>query len=63
MLKKLMVTTAITGLMLGAAAAEGTPPSPSPSTPPAATEPAPPAKSPSMTVPAPSPSAATEGIR
>jgi hypothetical protein len=59
MLKKLMVTTAITGLMLGAAAAEGTPPSPSPSTPPAATEPAPPAKSPAMTTPAPSSSAAT----
>jgi sporulation protein YlmC with PRC-barrel domain len=59
MLKKLMVTTAITGLMLGAAAAEGTPPSPSPSAPPAATEPAPPAKSPAMTVPAPSSSAAT----
>ena len=59
MLKKLMVTTAITGLMIGAAAAEGTPPSPSPSTPPAATESAPPAKSPAMTTPAPSPSAAT----
>ena len=59
MLKKLMVTTAITGLMLGVAAAEGTPPSSSPSTPPAASEPAPAAKSPSMTTPAPSPSAAT----
>ena len=54
MLKKLLVTTAITSLMLSAAAAEGTPPSPSPSLPPAATESAPPAKSPSMTTPAPS---------
>jgi sporulation protein YlmC with PRC-barrel domain len=58
MLKKLMVTTAITGLMIGAAAAEGTPPSSSPSTPPAATESAPAAKSPAMTDPAPKPSAA-----
>jgi sporulation protein YlmC with PRC-barrel domain len=53
MLKKLMVTTAITGFMIGAAAAEGTPPSPAPSAPPAATE----SKSPEMTTP--SPSAAT----
>jgi sporulation protein YlmC with PRC-barrel domain len=59
MLKKLMVTTAITGFMIGAAAAEGTPPSPAPSAPPAATQSAPPAKSPEMTTPAPSPSAAT----
>jgi len=58
MLKKLMVTTAITGLMLGVAAAEGTPPAPSPSTPPAATESAPPAKSPAMTAPAPAATAA-----
>jgi hypothetical protein len=54
MLKKLMVTTAMTGFMIGAAAAEGTPPSPTPPAPPAATEPAPPAKSPAMTDPAPS---------
>jgi len=57
MLKKLMVTTAITGFMIGAAAAEGTPPSPTPPAPPAATEPAPPAKSPAMMDPAPSTSA------
>jgi len=59
MLKKLLVTTAITGLMIGAAAAEGTPPSPAPSSPPAATESTPPAKSPDAMKPAPSPSAAT----
>ena len=59
MLKKLMVTTAITGFMIGAAAAEGTPPSPSPSSPPAAAQPAPPAKSPDMSTPAPSSSTAT----
>ena len=59
MLKKLMVTTAITGFMIGAAAAEGTPPSPTPSAPPAATESAPPAKSPAMMDPAPKSSAAT----
>ena len=29
MLKKLMVTTALTGLVIGAAVAEGTPPAPS----------------------------------
>ena len=56
MLKKLMVTTAITGFMIGAAAAEGTPPSPTPPAPSAATEPAPP-KSPAMMDPAPSTSA------
>jgi sporulation protein YlmC with PRC-barrel domain len=59
MLKKLMVTTALTGLMIGAAVAEGTPPSPAPSSPPAATESAPPAKSPDMSAPAPSSSTAT----
>jgi sporulation protein YlmC with PRC-barrel domain len=59
MLKKLMVTTAITGLMIGAAAAEGTQPSPAPSSPPAATEAAPPAKSPDMSAPAPSTSTMT----
>ena len=64
MLKKLMVTTALTGLVIGAAVAEGTPPAPSsPSSPPAAqsTPPAtPPAKSPEMTTPAPSSSAAAK---
>jgi sporulation protein YlmC with PRC-barrel domain len=59
MLKQLMVTTAITGLMIGAAVAEGTPPSPAPSSPPAAAQPAPPAKSPDMSTPAPSSSAST----
>jgi sporulation protein YlmC with PRC-barrel domain len=58
MLKKLMLTTAITGLMIGAAAAQGTPPSPAPSSPPAATEPAPPAKSPDMSTPLSPPAAA-----
>lgn len=58
MLKKLMLTTAITSLMIGAAAAQGTPPSPAPSLPPAATEPAPSAKSPDMSTPS-SPRAAT----
>ena len=57
MLKKLMVTTAITGLMIGAAVAEGMPPSPAPSSPPAATESTPPAKSPSMSTPATGPAA------
>jgi len=64
MLKKLIVTTALTGLVIGAAVAEGTPPTPSsPSSPPAAqsTPPAtPPAKSPEMTTPAPSSSAAAK---
>jgi len=59
MLKTLMVTTAMTGLMIGAAVAEGTPPSPAPSSPPAAAQPAPPAKSPDMSMPAPSSSTAT----
>ena len=57
MLKKLMVTTALTGLVIGAAVAEGTPPAPSSPSPPAAqsSPPAtPPAKSPEMTSPAPS---------
>lgn len=54
MLKQLMVTTAITGLMIGAAVAEGAPTSPAPSAPPAATESAPPAKAPEMSKPAPS---------
>jgi len=60
MLKKLMLSTALTGLMIGAAVAEGTPPAPSSPSPPAAqsTPPATPeAKSPDMTKPAPSPSA------
>jgi sporulation protein YlmC with PRC-barrel domain len=57
MLKKLMLTTAITSLMIGAAAAEGIPPSPAPSSPPAATEPAPPAKSPDMSAPSSAPAA------
>ena len=57
MLKKLMVTTAITGLMIGAAVAEGMPPSPAPSSPPATTESTPPAKSPSMSTPATGPAA------
>jgi hypothetical protein len=39
MLKKLMITTALSGVMIGAAFAEGTP-SPSPSSPPAASPPA-----------------------
>ena len=41
MLKKLMITTAIAGLMIGSAFAEGTPPSPPAATPPAAIQPAP----------------------
>jgi PRC-barrel domain protein len=48
MLKKLMITTAVSGLMIGSAMAQGT----SPSSP--ATTPAPPAKSDSMNAPAPS---------
>jgi sporulation protein YlmC with PRC-barrel domain len=61
MLKKLMVTTALTGLVIGAAVAEGTPPAPSAPSPPAAqsSPPAsPPAKSPEMSSPAPSSAAA-----
>jgi sporulation protein YlmC with PRC-barrel domain len=61
MLKKLMVTTALTGLVIGAAVAEGTPPTPSAPSPPAAqsSPPAsPPAKSPEMSSPAPSSAAA-----
>jgi sporulation protein YlmC with PRC-barrel domain len=61
MLKTLMVTTALTGLVIGAAVAEGTPPAPSSPSPPAAqsSPPAmPPAKSPEMTSPAPSTAAA-----
>ena len=63
MLKKLMVTTALTGLVIGAAVAQGTPPAPSSPSPPAAqsSPPAmPPAKSPEMTSPAPSSSAAAK---
>ena len=62
MLKKLMLSTALTGLMIGAAVAEGTPPAPSAPTPPAAQS-SPPArapdaaKAPEMTTPAPSSSA------
>ncbi len=41
MLKKLMLSTALTSLMIGAAFAEGNPPSPAPSSPPAASTPAP----------------------
>ena len=52
MLKKLMITTAVTSLMIGSAMAEGMSPSS-----PAAT-PAPPAKSSTMTTPAPSKSSA-----
>jgi sporulation protein YlmC with PRC-barrel domain len=47
MLKKLMITTAVSALMIGAAAAEGTG-TPSPASPPAAT---PPAKSDTMSAP------------
>ena len=57
MLKKLMVTTALTGLVIGAAVAQGTPPAPSSPSPPAAQS-SPPAKSPEMTSPAPSSSPA-----
>jgi hypothetical protein len=62
MLKKLMLSTALTGLMIGAAVAEGTPPAPSAPSPPAAqSSPAPKApeatKAPEMTTPAPSGSA------
>jgi sporulation protein YlmC with PRC-barrel domain len=57
MLKKLMVTTALTGLMIGTAMAQGTPPAPSSPSPPAAQS-SPPAKSPDMTSPAPSSSTA-----
>jgi len=62
MLKKLMLSTALTGLMIGAAVAEGTPPAPSSPSPPAAQS-TPPAsapeatKAPEMTTPAPSSSA------
>ena len=59
MLKQLMVTTAITGLMIGAAVAEGTPPSPTPPAPPAASQSTPPAKSEDMAKPTPAPSAST----
>ncbi|MBX9829450.1 MAG: PRC-barrel domain-containing protein [Xanthobacteraceae bacterium] len=61
MLKKLMLTTALTGLVIGAAVAEGTPPAPSAPSPPAeqSSPPATPlAKSPEMTSPAPGASAA-----
>jgi hypothetical protein len=61
MLKKLMVTTALTGLVIGAAVAQGTPPAPSAPSPPAAqsSPPAtPPAKAPEMSSPAPSSAAA-----
>jgi hypothetical protein len=51
MLKKLMITTALTGLMIGSAAAEGTPQAPPAASPPAATSPAP---APSATKPTPS---------
>jgi sporulation protein YlmC with PRC-barrel domain len=57
MLKKLMVTTALTGLVIGAAVAQGTPPAPSAPSPSAAqsSPPAtPPAKAPEMSSPAPS---------
>jgi hypothetical protein len=61
MLKKLMLSTALTGLMIGAAVAEGTPSTPSSPSPPAAqsSPPAatPEAKSPDMAKPAPSTSA------
>lgn len=53
MLKKLMLTTAVSGLMIGAAFAQATPPAPSAPSPPAAQS-SPPAKSPEMTSPAPS---------
>jgi sporulation protein YlmC with PRC-barrel domain len=67
MLKKLMLSTALTGLMIGAVAAQGTPPAPSSPSPPAAQS-SPPAKAPEakapeatkapeMTTPAPSGSA------
>jgi sporulation protein YlmC with PRC-barrel domain len=61
MLKKLMVTTALTGLVIGAAVAQGTPPAPSAPSPSAAqsSPPAtPPAKAPEMSSPAPSSAAA-----
>ncbi len=59
MLKKLMLSTALTGLMIGAAVAEGTPPAPSSPSPPATQSGSPPkapdaAKAPEMTKPAPS---------
>jgi hypothetical protein len=59
MLKKLMLSTALTGLMIGTAVAQGSPPAPSAPTPPAAqSSPAPKApeatKAPEMTTPAPS---------
>jgi len=62
MLKKLMLSTALTGLMIGAAVAEGTPPAPSSPSPPAAQSSSPPkapeaTKAPEMTTPAPSSSA------
>ena len=62
MLKKLMLSTALTGLMIGAAVAEGTPPAPSAPSPPAAQSSSPPkapdaTKAPEMTTPAPSSSA------
>jgi hypothetical protein len=54
MLKKLMITTAVTGLMMGGAAAQSTPPSQSPAAqPPAASPSAPAAKSQDMSKPAP----------
>ena len=59
MLKKLMLSTALTGLMIGAAVAQGTPPAPSSPSPPAAQS-SPPAAtpdakpSPSATAPSPS---------
>jgi len=54
MLKKLMITTAITGLMIGSAMAEGTPQSPSAANPAPlskSSDPAPAAKSSEMTAP------------
>ncbi len=59
MLKKLMITTAITGMMIGAATAEGIPQNPPAASPaPAATSPAPAAKSTEMTNPVAAPSSA-----
>jgi sporulation protein YlmC with PRC-barrel domain len=64
MLKKLMVTTALTGLMIGTAVAQSTPPAPSSPSPPAAQSSppakAPDAKAPEMTSPAPSSSTAAK---
>lgn len=57
MLKKLMLSTAITGLMIGAAIAQGAPPSPAPSSPPAASTPAPSPSAPSPSASSTAPSA------